>query len=328
MGVRHIEAVKQLGMNLVGAVDISEATLESARTRFSLGVGACFTDVSAMLRAVRPQALVVATTAPTHAQYVLAGVEHGVRYILCEKPMATSLTDADAMIAACRRSGTALAVNHQMRFIPQWFRIKELIGTEELGELASIIVAGSNFGLAMNAGHYFEAFRYLTDGPVRKLQAWFESEQLANPRGPQFEDRSGRLLAWGEGNLSMFIDFSVGAGHGLTSVYLCRQGQVSVDELSGDVRIVARKGEYRPLPTTRYAMPAEVRHLALEAFDTVAPTMAVWSAMLEGGSYPDGTTGLHALTCLVAAHVSHESGGRDVHLDDPLLPRQRVFKWA
>jgi|GEM_PF-576185 len=328
MGIRHVQAAKNLNMIVCGVADIAQQALEMAQSNFGLAASECFTDPHEMLGSVKPQALVIATTAPTHAQLVLAAAKLGVRYILCEKPMATSLAEADAMIDACKRSGTNLAVNHQMRFMQQYTRVKELIGSAELGPLSSILVAGSNFGLAMNASHYFEMFRYISDTSVRSVQAWFEDGQLANPRGAQFEDRSGRILAHSETGPSMYIDFSAASGWGLQVIYICRYGQIVVDELNGDMRVAARQAEFRDLPTTRYGMPANVQQLIIEPTDTVVPTMDVWSALLEGCSYPDGAAGAHALACLVAAHISHESGGREVSLDDPLLPRDRQFSWA
>ena len=328
MGMRHIQAVKNLGMILCGVADTAQQALETAQSSHGVTASACFSDAHEMLRAVRPQALVIATTAPTHAQLVLTAAGLGVRHILCEKPMATSLADADAMIDACKRSGTTLAVNHQMRFMPQYTRVKALIGGAELGPLSSVLVAGSNFGLAMNASHYFEMFRYISDSSVSSVQAWFEDEHMTNPRGIQFADRSGRLLARSEAGPSLYIDFSCASGWGLQVVYICRQGQIVVDELNGDMRVAARQAEFRNLPTTRYGMPADVQQLSIEPADTVVPTMAVWSAMLDGMPFPDSEAGLHALSCLVAAHASHDAGGRDVRLDDPALPRDQKFKWA
>ena len=110
----------------------------------------------------------------------------------------------------------------------------------------------------------------------RQVQAWFDPGQLANPRGPQFEDRSGRLLAHSEAGPLLYIDFSAAAGWGLQVVYICRYGQIVVDELSGDMRVAARQAEFRDLPTTRYGMPADVRQTTIAPADTVAPTMAVW----------------------------------------------------
>lgn len=328
MGLRHIEAARRLGMDVCGAADVSPSALQSVQEQHGMASVACFTDGFEMLAKVRPEALVIATTAPTHTPFVLTAAECGVRYVLCEKPLATSLAEADAMLAACERAGTRLAVNHQMRYMAQYTQVKALIGSEELGPLASILVAGSNFGLAMNASHYFEMFRYISGESVRDVQAWFEDAQLANPRGAQFEDRSGRLLARSETGPSMYIDFSAQCGWGLQVVYICRHGQIVVDELNGEMRIAARQAQYRELPTTRYGMPVDIRNEQIEPADTIVPTMAVWNALLAGAGYPDGAAGAHALACLVAAHASHEAGGRAVRLNDPTLPRERVFKWA
>lgn len=328
MGVRHIQAAKSLGMTICGIADVSVQAVDAVRLAQQLAPAACFTNVGEMLRAVAPEAVVVATTADSHFACVAAAVEAGARYILCEKPMTTSLAQADAMREMCERSSTMLAVNHQMQFMPHYARVKELTGGDELGPLVSVLVAGSNFGLAMNASHYFEMFRYISGGPVRSIRAWLEKDQLSNPRGAQFKDSSGRLLAEGGEGATMYIDFSARAGYGLQIVFICRQGQIVIDELSGDMRVAVRKAEFRDLPTARYGMPADVRIENLEPTDAVLPTMAVWSAMFAGNPFPDAVVGTHALACCVAAHVSHEADGAEVRLDDLSWARTRVFEWA
>lgn len=328
MGLRHVEAAHRLGMEVCGVADISSEALQSVQTHYGVAAAVCYTDAYKMLAEVRPVALVIATTAPTHAPFVLAAVQLGVRYVLCEKPIATSLAEANTMLDACTRAGTRLAVNHQMRYMDQYTKVKALIGSAELGPLSSILVAGSNFGLAMNASHYFEMFRYISGASVDNVQAWLEEEQLTNPRGAQFEDRSGRLLARSANGTSMFIDFSANSGWGLQVIYICRYGQIVVDELNGEMRLAARQAEYRDLPTTRYGMPVDIRNECIAPADTVGPTMAVWRELLGGNGYPDGVAGAHALACLVAAHTSHEAGGRAVSISDAALPRERVFKWA
>lgn len=328
MGLRHAEAAQRLGMKIVGLADISQDAVRAAGRTFGIPDTACLTDPAAMLEVVRPEAVVIAATAPSHAELVLKAAERGVRYILCEKPMASSIDQAEAMIEICRRSGSLLAVNHQMRFKPNYTQVKALIGSEEMGPLVSILVAGSNFGLAMNASHYFEMFRYMVDQPVATVQAWLETDSLTNPRGPQFSDRSGRLLARSAGGVSMFVDFSVQAGWGLQVVYICRHGQIVVDELNGEMRVAARQGEFRDLPTSRYAMPANIRNEAIQPAETVESTMAVWSAMFAGAGYPDGAAGVHALSCLVAAHASDLAGGASVAIDSLGAQRAKVFSWA
>lgn len=327
MGLRHLQAVRQLGMEPVGLADLSDAALDAACEQYGLDRRIGHADAAEMLKQTRPQAVVIATTAPSHAALTLAAIDSGARHILCEKPMAASLQEADDMIDACDRAGARLAINHQMRFMPQYTQVKSMVGSEELGPLVSILVAGSNFGLAMNASHYFEMFRYMTGQPVADVQAWFEEMTLPNPRGAQFQDRSGRLLARSAAGPTMYIDFSADAGWGLQVVYICRFGQIVVDELSGDMRVAARKPAFRDQPTSRYGLPVDVRQEAIEPADTVVPTMKVWQAMLDGAGWPDGAAGRHALACLVAAHASHVSG-RSVRIDDAALPREQQFPWA
>lgn len=328
MGIRHVQALKQLGADIVGVVDVSEAARASVRAELNLQDNQCFSDGAEMLRAVRPEALVVATTAPSHAELVSIAAELKVRFILCEKPMATSLADARRMEAICRANGALLAVNHQMRFMSYYKHVKSLIGSDELGPLSSIVVSGSNFGLAMNASHYFEMFRFISETSIKEVHGWFEAEILANPRGAAFEDRSGSILARNADGLPMYLSFSVNSGNGIIANYICRHGQITVDELNGDVRVLARKPEFRDLPTTRYGMPSDIRNEAVAPADVIRPTIDLWAAMLNGGSYPDADAGVHALSCCVAAYMSHESGGRAVNLDEAMNACDRRFKWA
>lgn len=328
MGLRHIEAVRKIGMTVCGVADIAETARAAAREQFMLSQDACFADGEEMLRSVRPEAVVVATTAPTHASMVMAAARSGARFILCEKPMATSLAEADEMIAICRAAGAQLAINHQMRFMEQYTKVKALVGGEQLGPLVSIMVAAPNFGLGMNGCHYFEMFRYISGQKLATVQAWFDAAQLANPRGAQFEDRSGRLLGRSDDGRAFYLDFSVDAGNGVQDIFICRNGQILVDELNGEMRVFSRKEEIRDLPTTRYGGAVDIWVEKIQPADVIGPTAHLLSAMLAGRSYPDGEAGLHALSCCVAAHLSHESGWQAVRIDDPALPRARHFRWA
>jgi predicted dehydrogenase len=328
MGMRHVQAVQSMSMDVCGLVDISEKALEGARATKGLEGSAVSTDAVRLMRDVRPEAVVISTTAPSHGPLVAAAVSAGAKFILCEKPMATSLAAVDEIVDACRKAGVTIAVNHQMRFMSIYSTIKALIGTAEIGPLATMVVAGSNMGLAMNVSHYFETLRYMSGSRVREVRAWLEKDRIANPRGPEFEDSSGRLLATTESGHTMYVDFSVAAGHGLQTTYVCRNAQITVDELSGDVRISARRAEFRELPTARYGNPADVRTVVVEPASTVEPTVRVWSAMLAGEDWPDAEIGRQTVACLVAAHASNEAGGIAVRTDDPALKRDRVFPWA
>lgn len=328
MGLRHVDVVKSLGMSVVGLADINPDAIETAKRDFDLPEAAGFTDPLRMIAELPMDGLVVATTAPFHADAVIAAAKAGTKRILCEKPIGVSIDEAERMIAACMQSDALLAVNHQMRFMEQYTRIKEIVNSAELGGLSSVVVSASNFGLAMNGSHYFEMFRYMTDRYVSRLSAWFEEERLPNPRGPQFDDASGRLMAFNDAGQSFYLDYSAQAGWGIIVNYICRYGQVTVDELSGEYQVRSRQAEYRELPTSRYGMPVDTLRGQLQPADAVAPTRAVWQALLADTGYPTGEDGLHALKCLVAAHQSDRRGGAMVAVADTAEATGEVFSWA
>ena len=67
------------------------------------------------------------TTWPTaHAGPVIAAAEAG-KHILCEKPIATTLEDADAMVAAAEQAGVKFAMGYQPRFGNVWPTVKRLL---------------------------------------------------------------------------------------------------------------------------------------------------------------------------------------------------------
>ena len=170
--------------------------------------------------------MVVATTAPSHADFVCLAAKNGAKAILCEKPMAVSLADCDRMIEACAASGTRLAINHQMRFMEQYTKAKEIVEGASFGGLASATVVAGNFGIAMNGSHYFEMFRYLTDEMPVQVAAWFSADTVANPRGVQFEDRAGNVRITTAKGRRFYLDASTDQGHGMHVTYAGPYGRL------------------------------------------------------------------------------------------------------
>jgi predicted dehydrogenase len=327
MGRRHVRAVRDAGFRFVGIADRSREALAQARTEAGVSESALHEDGRRLLADLRPECVIVATTAPSHFEYTRLAVEAGARFVLCEKPMAVSLEECDQMIDLCRTHGVALAVNHQMRFMEQYTLPKRIVNGPEFGALASITVVAGNFGIAMNGTHYFEMFRYVTDEPPVEVCAWLARDRVPNPRGPEFEDRGGSVRAVTNSGKRLYLDASPDQGHGVQVTYAGRYGVLWVDELAGEARLVARRAEHRGLPTTRYGMPWDETRLAITPADVTKPSESVLKALVAGRDYPSGEDGRLAVEVLVAAYVSCEHDGVPVRLDDA-LPRERVFAWA
>lgn len=79
----------------------------------------------------------VGTPPNQHREVIATLAEMGV-HVLCDKPIATTLDDADAVIASTREAGVKLMVPFNPRFQLPVMRLKEAIVAGELGELTSI----------------------------------------------------------------------------------------------------------------------------------------------------------------------------------------------
>ena len=327
MGRRHVHVVQELGLDVLGVADANPEALQQTSQERGLAAHQLFSDARKLL-ASRPDCVVVSTTAPAHADYVCLAAEAGARYILCEKPLAVSLAQCDRIIDCCAKHGARLAVNHQMRFMEQYIEPRRLIESPAMGGLAGVTVVAGNFGLAMNGTHYFEMFRYLTGEAPLAASAWFSGETVANPRGPQFQDRAGFIRLVTATGKRFTLDCSADQGHGLLVTYACRHGRISVDELSGQMTWCCRKEEHRALPTTRYGMPWDEGQKHIAPADAVAPTRAVLQALLAEKDYPTGAQGRLAVAALVAAYLSAEQHNVTVELAVAGKHAQREFPWA
>ncbi|MEO8261106.1 MAG: Gfo/Idh/MocA family oxidoreductase [Pseudolysinimonas sp.] len=96
--------------------------------------------------------VVVASPPDRHAGDVLAAVAAGKRAVLCEKPIALTVADAEQVIDACRAAGTALVIGTNHLFDPAWTRAKHHLIAGG-GSIQSISVTAA---LAPN-GRYHEA---------------------------------------------------------------------------------------------------------------------------------------------------------------------------
>jgi len=147
---------------LVAAVDPVPAAAEAFARRF--GVPRTYLDHRAMLAAERPDVVSVCTWPPDHTEPVIAAAESGARGILCEKPLAVTLPEADRMLAAADRAGAAFMVGHQRRLEPRYRLARQLIAEGALGEVVDVHgTAGGD--LLTDGTHLFDLGRYLLGDP-------------------------------------------------------------------------------------------------------------------------------------------------------------------
>jgi len=148
-----------------------------------------FSDWRDLVRDPDINAVYIATPVYLHLEQALAAAEAG-KHVLCEKPMAMNSEECGQMIDACRVNGIQLGVAYYRHFYPVLTRVKEIIVSGEIGQVAlSDIHAFSNFnaeggfrgwlldGAQAGGGpmidfgsHRIEVFLNLF-GPIKKITA-------------------------------------------------------------------------------------------------------------------------------------------------------------
>lgn len=117
-----------------GLAAVADADPEAAR-RFADEVGAAAVALSDLPGAV--DAVFVATPNYTHRTVVCAALEAGL-HVFCEKPMALTVADCDAMLATARRCGRKLMVGHMQRLKPTLAQVRELVQAGAVGTPLSV----------------------------------------------------------------------------------------------------------------------------------------------------------------------------------------------
>lgn len=123
-------------LTLTAVADSDPAGRAAAAKR--LRVDRSYADYREMLDREKPQFVAVAPRwIDEHRAMVLACAERGI-HVFCEKPLAPTLADCDAIVDACERSHTRLAVAFQTRYAPRYERVRELIDDGTIGEILEV----------------------------------------------------------------------------------------------------------------------------------------------------------------------------------------------
>ena len=114
---------KAAGIRLTAICDPLPEVREPIAQRYGAHAVA---DIEALLALDDVDAVYVATPTDLHAQHVIAAAEAG-KHVLCEKPMATSLAQAQAMIDAADRAGVTFNVGHSHSYDEPYRAMRELV---------------------------------------------------------------------------------------------------------------------------------------------------------------------------------------------------------
>lgn len=130
---RHAQSLLDLREHakLVSVVDIVESRAAHLARQFGAEPA---TDYRRVLERKDIDAVCVCVPSGLHAAIGIEAAQHG-KHVIVEKPMALTLPDADALIAACARAGVTLTVVLQNRYNPPMQDLKRLVASGQIGRL-------------------------------------------------------------------------------------------------------------------------------------------------------------------------------------------------
>jgi predicted dehydrogenase len=257
------------------------------------------------------EAVVIASTNVAHRRYTVAAARAKV-HVLCEKPLATTIADARAMIDACRAAGVQLGVALPVRSSPAIVALKDAIESGALGTVRAVRATnpgqypGRWFGDVREAGggaamdhtvHVADALRWLLGDEVVRVHAELGSFLYGLPvedcglltldlRGGAFASidcswsRPATYPTWGG------VTMHVVGDRGTVDVDVFRQSLTHYDDVAGAATLVSWGDDLNALMVAGFV-----------------------DAILAGRPVPiGGEDGLRALEVVVAAYRSAELG--------------------
>ncbi|MEC1523646.1 Gfo/Idh/MocA family oxidoreductase [Neobacillus niacini] len=140
---RHLPEYKSnKNVELIAVCDINEERAHTVAEKY--GVHA-YTSYEELLNSGSVDAVSVCTPNYLHAPISIAALNAGI-HVLCEKPMATSKDEAEAMISASQASGKKLMIGHNQRFVASHQKARKLIQSGEIGKIYSFRTAFGHGG--------------------------------------------------------------------------------------------------------------------------------------------------------------------------------------
>ena len=326
MGCRHIQALKDLGCPRIFGFDPYLISKGEA-----VPPGVELVPALATAPGIAPELAVIASTGPSHLENLRGLLEaYPVRFVLCEKPLAGSVAEGEAMRDLCAEKGVRLAVNFIRRYTPAY---QDLVGIARAGDLmgpfVSMTVTCGAGGMACNGIHYIDLGRYVFAAEAVSVSAFSRDMKLPVTRGSQFEDPGLYAVVNFAGGQRMFLDFSDDFGLAQHVEICAEHGRVFIDEETCEIRVRFRAPERRPRTLRHYGEPLEDYPFSgRHPMHLIEPAMVALRNLSTPGEPLLATVGdgIAALEIYTAMRLSADTGGMPVPL--PLAAAQRANRYS
>ncbi|MFB6174221.1 MAG: Gfo/Idh/MocA family protein [Halobacteriales archaeon] len=310
-------------IDLVAVADVDAEKVERFGDAWELPESGLYTDHREMLEAEDLDAVSVATPSFLHHEHAIDAARIGdPDAIWCEKPIASSVTDANEMVEVCEEAGAELLINHSFRFTDKLRRLQELVVEE--GILGEVHAVTSQFRreLLRNSTHLIDTLVYLLDARARTVSGFINGENDAVDalEGEPVDDSGGGGMVVMDDGTFTTIDCTVAREvSSMLFNFVGTEGKLYLNNDDGEWRYWSLEdGEHveRDLPGIEGAWSWEEDYR--NAFPNAARHVV---DLLEGDAenHSPGEVATRSLEIIVAFYVSHYTGSQvSIPLDRPL----------
>ncbi len=140
-------------------VGAAKATLDKYVSNYD-GYVACYDDLNCLITDNNIDAIYCPMANEEHAEWAIKAINAG-KHVLIEKPMATKLSDIDAIETAAKKNNVKVMEGFMYRFHPQHVRVAEIINSGVIGDILSV---RSSFSFLMREARMYRINRSMADG--------------------------------------------------------------------------------------------------------------------------------------------------------------------
>jgi len=153
-GMVHVNGFLALPdrFELAALCDINEKLLGERSAGMK---AATYADAEKMLAEIKPDVFCFVTQPDVRLEMVQLAARHGVKALALEKPMATSLPEANRMVTLCRQHGIQAVVSHQQKYLTSLQKMKAIVDGGQIGEVY-MITASCQAWLAQLGTHFVD----------------------------------------------------------------------------------------------------------------------------------------------------------------------------
>ena len=150
MGPIHLQMLSEMdGAQVTAVCDIDSEPLENVPESIKT-----YTNALAMFQDKNVDVVLIAANNDQHKHLVIEAARAG-KHVLCEKPVALSVSDLDEMEAACKEAGVTFTVHQQRRFDIDFRTVKSVFDSKTLGDVYTIKSSLYGFNGNMHDWHIY-----------------------------------------------------------------------------------------------------------------------------------------------------------------------------